>query len=169
MPITVSFVGSSVAPTVEKKSRSLIQFNDEYQANRFYSLLKERLKNRKWTMIDVDRFLMETYGNKYSAGEFSPTWKDWSHTIKPEDVILRSFGGKYATLYFKGIEDEEVKKAATVKDFKNELKESITNTIIEFLKENPDFDSYLIDDAYYMVKVDGMAARKVIIFSEVKE
>lgn len=154
--------------TVVKKSPSLFQFSDDYQANRFYTILKDRLKYSRRSMVDIEKMLMDMYGTKYDSGSFSPSWREWSHMVRPDDVILRVYSSSYATIYFKGI-DAENEPEATLKDFKNELKASISNCIRDFAKAHPNFDMDQINDVYCMLKIQDVAVKKVIIFDEVKD
>lgn len=166
MAFSISF--GNVKPLIIKKNCDLIEFHDSYQANRFYSILKSHLKGKSMSMVDVDRLLMETYGNKYDSGEFKPTWRDWGHTIKADDIILRSYSEDYATLYFKGVE-QAARKPVTMKDFKAELKDKITLAVSTFVRDNPDFDATLIDDVMYMIQVKDLKATKILVVKEVEE
>ena len=153
---------------VIKKAPNLYQFADDYQANRFYTILKDRLRLTRKTMVDIDKMLMDMYGSSYDPGDFSPSWRDWSHFVKSDDIILRCFSRDYATLYFKGVDDNE-ERQETIKDLKAHLMNEISATIEQFVKNHPNVDTDGVENCYLMVKVKDLEAKKIVILEEVKD
>lgn len=165
---------------VVRKSKNLFEFDDDFQANRCYTMLKERVKGGKVGLPDLDRIFKELYGVRYKSNIPPMTVHDWVRDIKPDDLLLRVYNKDYATIYIREDKPEEEPKVVAFEDQKltiEDLKEGLAIVLHDEIERYLHYHPYLKDDimgTYLMVKIRKeqskglLDVKNIVVCKEVK-